>query len=63
MNRPDFIDFILKDIESNKLKKYISDLEEIITRIREIVENEKITGIEAKLIIKDFLEEIENDID
>lgn len=52
----DFIDFMLKDINSNILKQYIKDKRETIKRIKEIVNNDKITGIEAKLIIKDILE-------
>lgn len=52
----DFIDFMLKDINSNILKQYIKDKRETIKRIKEIVNNDKITGIEAKLIIKDMLE-------
>lgn len=61
--RPDFIDFILKDVNSVKLKEYITNLENTIERIEELVNNEKITGIESKLIIKDLLKEIKNDID
>lgn len=61
--RPDFIDFILKDVNSVKLKEYITILENTIERIEELVNNEKITGIESKLIIKDLLKEIKNDID
>ena len=52
----EFIDFMLKDIDSNILKQYIKDKRTTIKRIKEIVNNEKITGIEAKLIIKDILE-------
>ena len=52
----DFIDFMLKDINSNILKQYIKDKRELIKRIKEIINNDKITGIEAKLIIKDMLE-------
>ena len=52
----DFIDFMLKDINSNILKQYIKDKRELIKRIKEIVNNDKIAGIEAKLIIKDILE-------
>ncbi|MBQ6628555.1 MAG: hypothetical protein IJI98_11130 [Methanosphaera sp.] len=63
MKRPDFIDFILKDVNSVKLKEYINTLEDTIERIDELVNNEKITGIESKLIIKDLLKEINNDID
>lgn len=51
----DFIDFMLKDIDSNILKQYIKDKRELIKRIKEIVNNDKIAGIEAKLIIKDIL--------
>lgn len=56
MKRPELVDFILKDVNSNMLKEYINNMESIISRIKEIVNNEKITGIEAKLIIKDILE-------
>ena len=62
MTRPDFIDFILKDVNSTKLKEYIETLEYTLDRINELVNNEKVTGIEAKLIIQDLLKEIENDI-
>lgn len=57
--RPDFIDFILKDVNSVKLKEYITSLEETIDKIEQIVNNEKISGIEAKLIIIDLLKEWE----
>lgn len=50
-----FIDFMLKDIDSNILKQYIKDKRELISQIKDIVNNDKITGIEAKLIIKDIL--------
>lgn len=53
----EFVDFLLKDIKSNVLKEYIKDQREKLDRIKEIVSNDKITGIEAKLIIKDLLEE------
>ena len=53
--RPDFIDFILKDVNSVKLKEYINTLEDTIIRIDELVNNEKITGIESKLIIRDLI--------
>lgn len=56
MERPELVDFILKDVNSNMLKEYINNMESIISRIKEIVNNDKITGIEAKLIIKDLLE-------
>jgi hypothetical protein len=55
MIRPDFVDFILKDVNSKMLKDYIKDLENKIENINEIVNNDKISGIEAKLIIKDLL--------
>lgn len=63
MTRPDFIDFILKDVNSKKLKDYITNLEKTIERIEELVNNENVTGIEAKLIIKDLLEDLKNDMD
>jgi len=56
LERPELVDFILKDVNSNMLKEYINNMESIISRIKEIVNNDKITGIEAKLIIKDILE-------
>lgn len=33
------------------------ELKKILDKIKDIVNNEKITGIEAKLMIKDILEE------
>lgn len=63
MNRPDFIDFILKDVNSIKLKEYIKTLEKTLSRIDELVNDKGITGIEAKLIIIDLLEELKNGID
>lgn len=63
MNRPDFIDFILKDVNSVKLKEYIKTLEKTLNRIDELVNDKGITGIEAKLIIIDLLEELKNGID
>lgn len=51
----DFIEFILKDVNSKKLKEYIYKLEETQERIKDIVNNDKISGIESKLIIKDIL--------
>jgi hypothetical protein len=63
MNRPDFIDFILKDVNSVKLKEYIKTLEKTLNRIDELVNDKSITGIEAKLIIIDLLEELKNGID
>lgn len=35
------------------------ELKSILEKIKKIVDNEKITGIEAKLMIKDILEGIE----
>lgn len=61
--RPDFIDFILKDVNSKKLKDYITNLEKTIERVGELVNNENVTGIEAKLIIIDLLEDLKNDMD
>lgn len=52
----EFIDFMLKDIDSNILKQYIKDKRELISQIKDIVNNDKTSGIEAKLIIKDLLE-------
>lgn len=61
--RPDFIDFILKDVNSKKLKDYITYLEKTIERVDELVNNEDVAGIEAKLIIIDLLKELKNDMD
>lgn len=55
MNKPELVDFILKDVNSKILKQYIKDLEDMIENIEQIVNNDKISGIEAKLIIKDIL--------
>ena len=43
---------LITDEEWEEYKKY----NKIINKIKEIVDNEKITGIEAKLMIKDVLE-------
>ena len=51
----DFVDFILKDVNSNILKTYIEEHRDKINKIKEIVNNDKISGIEAKMIIKDIL--------
>lgn len=55
VNKPELVDFILKDVNSRTLKQYIKDLEDTIENIEQIVNNNKITGIEAKMIIKDML--------
>ena len=55
MNKPELVDFILKDVNSRTLKQYIKDLEDMIENIKQIVNNNKISGIEAKMIIKDML--------
>ena len=39
-------------------KEESEELKKILDKIKEIVNNEKITGIEAKLMIKDLLDEI-----
>lgn len=41
----------------NEKQETIDKLEEILQKIREIVNNDKITGIETKLMIKDLLKE------
>ena len=56
MNKPELVNFILKDVNSNILKQYIKDLENMIENIEQIVNNDKISGIEAKMIIKEILE-------
>lgn len=43
--------------QSREIERYIVDLETALNKIKDIVNNEKITGIEAKLMIKDILEE------
>lgn len=45
------------DFENMRYK--LGNYENRLQRIKKIVDNEKITGIEAKLMIKDILEEIE----
>lgn len=51
----EFIEFILKDVNSKKLKDYINSLEDTLDQINKLVNNDKVSGIEAKLIIKDLL--------
>lgn len=55
MNKPELVNFILKDVNSRTLKQYIKDLEDKLENIEQIVNNNKISGIESKLIIKDIL--------
>lgn len=55
--KEEFIDFILKDVNSKTLKDYIKEQRETLEEIKNIVNNDKVSGIEAKLIIKDLLEE------
>lgn len=43
--------------QRREIEKYIINLETTLDKIKDIVNNEKITGIEAKLMIKDILEE------
>lgn len=57
MNKPELVDFILKDVNSTTLKQYIKDLEYMIENIEQIVNNDKISGIEAKMIVKDLLKD------
>lgn len=45
--------------QRREIERYISNLENTLDKIKKIVDNEKITGIEAKLMIKDILEGIE----
>ena len=47
--------------QRRKIERYIVNLENTLDKIKKIIENEKITGIEAKLMIKDILEEKQND--
>lgn len=55
--REEFIDFILKDVNSNILKEYIKETRNKLETIEKIVNNDKISGIESKLIIKDLFKE------
>jgi len=43
-------------IQRQQVENYISRLEKAINEIRKVVNNEKVSGIEAKLIIKDILD-------
>lgn len=51
----DDIKYIEKIVD--KKDKEIKELSETFQKIKTIINNEKITGIEAKLMIKDILEE------
>ena len=43
--------------QSREIERYIIDLETTLDKIKSIIGNEKVSGIEAKLMIKDILEE------
>ena len=43
--------------QSREIERYIIDLETTLDKIKNIIGNEKVSGIEAKLMIKDILEE------
>lgn len=56
IKRPDFVDFILKDINSKVLKDYIKDLEKRISNAIDLIEETKgyyLDGIDEEL--KDML--------
>ena len=57
----DFIDFILKDVNSKVLTDYVNETRDLIKNIKELVNNDKVSGIEAKMIIKDLLDELEKE--
>ena len=42
-----------------EIERYIVNLENTLDKIKKIIDNEKITGIETKLMIKDILEGVE----
>lgn len=52
-----FEDTMIDGKETKLLHDYITDLETALDKIKDIVNNEKVSGIEAKLMIKDILEE------
>jgi len=55
----DLMDIICEgqsSIQRQQVENYISRLEKAINEIRNVVNNEKVSGIEAKLIIKDILD-------
>lgn len=43
--------------QRREIERYIINLENTLDKIKKIIENEKVSGIEAKLMIKDILEE------
>lgn len=45
--------------QRREIERYIINLENTLDKIKKIIENEKVSGIEAKLMIKDILEVIE----
>lgn len=45
--------------QRREIERYIINLKNTLDKIKQIINNEKITGIEAKLMIKDILEGIE----
>ena len=57
----DFIDFVLKDVNSKVLTDYVNETRDLIKNIKELVNNDKVSGIEAKMIIKDLLDELEKE--
>lgn len=41
--------------QRREIERYIVNLENTLDKIKKIIENEKVSGIEAKLMIKDIL--------
>lgn len=58
MNSEEFEEELYRENLYYVYKEESEELKKILERIKKIVDNEKITGIEAKLMIKDILEEI-----
>lgn len=55
----DLMDIICEgqdSIQRQQVENYIFRLEKTVNEIRKVVNNEKVSGIESKLIIKDILD-------
>lgn len=59
MNTNEFEEELYRENLYYVYKEESEELKAILEKIKKIVDNEKITGIEAKLMIKDILEGIE----
>lgn len=57
MNTDEFEEELYRENLYYVYKEESEELKKILDKIKKIIENEKITGIEAKLMIKDILEE------